>query len=106
MQATTPVDTLPLCAGGQDSFLRKEGVLLNQALVQAALAHRLAGGLDPVMSSTPVDSQLLCTGGRGFFLRKEGVLLNQALGQASMLVDHCFCAQAGGASSCARRACC
>ena len=50
MQATTPVDIQLLCAGGRGFFLRKEGVLLNQALVQAALAHGLAAGLEPVMT--------------------------------------------------------
>ncbi|KAK9828382.1 hypothetical protein WJX81_002118 [Elliptochloris bilobata] len=37
-------------AGGRGFFLRKEGVLLNQALVQAALAHGLAAGCEPIMT--------------------------------------------------------
>ena len=44
-------------AGGRGFFLINEGVLLNQALIQAALHHGYAQGCSPVM--TP------------FFMRKD-----------------------------------
>ncbi|KAK9805154.1 hypothetical protein WJX72_002468 [[Myrmecia] bisecta] len=37
-------------AGGRGFFLRREGVLLNQALVQFALAHGYSRGCEPVMT--------------------------------------------------------
>jgi len=44
-------------AGGRGYYLKKEGVLLNQALIQFAIAHGMAAGAEPV--ATP------------FFLNKE-----------------------------------
>ena len=44
-------------AGGRGFYLKKEGVLLNQALIQFAIAHGVARGAEPV--ATP------------FFLRQE-----------------------------------
>jgi seryl-tRNA synthetase len=38
------------CAGGRGFFLKNEGVLLNQALIQAALQHGYAAGCQPVMT--------------------------------------------------------
>ena len=46
-----------LTAGGRGFYLINEGVLLNQALIQAALHHGYAQGCSPVM--TP------------FFMRKD-----------------------------------
>jgi hypothetical protein len=40
----------PSCAGGRGFYLRREGVLLNQALIQAALAHGVAAGCEPIMT--------------------------------------------------------
>lgn len=37
-------------AGGRGFYLRKEGVLLNQALIQAALAHGVSAGCEPIMT--------------------------------------------------------
>lgn len=51
-----PLCTAP-CAGGRGFYLRNEGVLLNQALIQCALQHAYGAGCSPVM--TP------------FFMRKD-----------------------------------
>ena len=37
-------------AGGRGYFLKREGVLLNQALIQAALAHGVLGGATPIQT--------------------------------------------------------
>lgn len=39
-----------LRAGGRGFYLRREGVLLNQALIQAALHHGYGRGCQPVMT--------------------------------------------------------
>lgn len=68
-------------AGGRGFYLKKEGVLLNQALIQFAIAHGMAHGAEPV--ATP------------FFLNKE-IMAETA--QLSQFDEELYKVSAGGNS--------
>ena len=45
-----PAPRLSMSAGGRGYFLKGEGVLLNMALIQCALAHAVQQGCTPIMT--------------------------------------------------------
>ena len=73
------LDAGVVAAGGRGFYLKKEGVLLNQALIQFAIAHGMAHGAEPV--ATP------------FFLNKE-IMAETA--QLSQFDEELYKVSAGG----------